>query len=143
MQTLLRWILGAVALYVTVYAGYFLNLRYPEAHLRFYIAPGLAGVQGALLFVLALSLANLIVRPILKGLAMPLTCLTLGLFSFVINAFLFWLVGQFIPGETFKVAGWQAPLFGSVVMSVVGGILNNVVVSQLERSRERGRERRR
>ncbi len=143
MQTLLRWILGAVALYVTVYAGHFLNLRYPQANLQFHIAPGFAGVQAVLLFVLALSLANLVIRPILNGLAMPLTCLTLGLFSFVINAFLFWLVGQFIPGGGFKVSGWQAPLFGSVVMSVIGGILNNVMVSQLERSRERGRGRRR
>ena len=128
-----------MALYVTVYVGHFLNGRYPQLNLSFHIAPGLAGVQGALLFVLALSLANLIVRPILKALAMPLTCLTFGLFSFVINAFLFWLVGQFIPGGAFKVSGWQAPLFGSVVMGLVGGILNNVMVSQLERSRERRR----
>ena len=81
-------------------------------------------MQGALLFVLVLSLANLVARPVLKAVTLPLTCLTLGLFNFVINAFLFWLVGQFIPG--FHVAGWQAPLFGSVVMSIVGGFLNNM-----------------
>ncbi len=137
MQILLRWILGAVALYITIYAGHFLNLRYPDMHLDFKIAPGLAGVQGALLFVLVLSVANLIARPVLKAVALPLTCLTLGLFSLVINAFLFWLVGQFIPGV--QIAGWQAPLFGSFVMSIVGGILNNAVVSQMERRRERER----
>ncbi len=139
MQILLRWILSAVALYITVYLGAFLNGRYPEWNLQFAIAPGLAGVQGALLFVLALSLANAVLRPILKAVALPLTCLTFGLFSFVINAFLFWLVGQFMPG--FHVAGWQAPLFGSVVMSIVGGLLNNVMVSQLERRRDGERRR--
>jgi len=76
-----------------------------------------------------------VLRPVLKLLTLPLTCLTLGLFSFIVDAFLFWLVGQFIPG--FHVAGWQAPLFGSVVMSLIGGLLNNVLVSKRERERKR------
>lgn len=135
MHLLLRWILSAVALYLTVLLGHFIDLRYPDWGLRFWIAPGLAGVQGALLFVLALSVANAVLRPVLKALTLPLTCLTLGLFSFVVNAFLFWLVGQFIPG--FHVAGWQAPLFGSIVMSGIGGLLNNVLVSKRERERKR------
>ena len=139
LQILLRWILSAIALYITVYLGAFLNGRHPEWNLNFYIAHGLPGVQGALLFVLVLSVANAILRPILKAVALPLTRLTLGLFSFVINAFMFWLVGQFIPG--FRVTGWQAPLFGSVVMSIVGGLLNNIMVSQLERRREGERRR--
>ena len=133
MHLLLRWILSAVALYITVLLGQFINLRYPDTGLRFWIAPGLAGVSGALLFVLALGVANALLRPVLKALTLPLTCLTLGLFSFVVNAFLFWLVGQFVSG--FHVAGWQAPLFGSVVMSLIGGLLNNVLVSKRERKR--------
>ena len=126
MHLLLRWVLSAAALYLTVLLGQALSLR-------FYVAPGLAGVQGVLLFVLALGVANAVLRPILKALTLPLTCLTLGLFGFVVNAFLFWLAGQFVPG--IHVAGWQAPLFGSVVMSLVGGILNNVLVSRREQGR--------
>ena len=133
MHLLLRWILSAVALYITVLLGHYINLRYPDTGLRFWIAPGLAGVSGALLFVLALGVANALLRPVLKALTLPLTCLTLGLFSFVVNAFLFWLVGQYVPG--FHVAGWQAQLFGSVVMSLIGGLLNNVLVSKRERKR--------
>ena len=133
MHLLLRWILSAVALYITVLLGHYINLRYPDTGLRFWIAPGLAGVSGALLFVLALGVANALLRPVLKALTLPLTCLTLGLFSFVVNAFLFWLVGQYVPG--FHVARWQAPLFGSVVMSLIGGLLNNVLVSKRERKR--------
>ena len=133
MHLLLRWILSAAALYITVLLGHSINLRYPETGLRFWIAPGLVGVSGALLVVLALGVVNALLRPVLKALTLPLTCLTLGLFSFVVNAFLFWLVGQYVPG--FHVAGWQAPLFGSVVMSLVGGLLNNVLVSRRERKR--------
>ena len=39
MHLLLRWILSAVALYVTVLLGHFINLRYPDTGLRFWIAP--------------------------------------------------------------------------------------------------------
>lgn len=128
MQMLLRWFLSAITLYMTVYAGNALNLR------GFYIMPGIQGAEGALFFVVLLGIANAVLRPLVKLFTLPLTCLTFGLFSLVINAILFWLVGQFVPG--FHVAGWKAPLFGSVVMSLVGGLLNNLVVSQRERRRE-------
>ena len=68
MHLLLRWILSAVALYITVLLGHYINLRYPDTGLRFWIAPGLAGVSGALLFVLALGVANALLRPVLKAL---------------------------------------------------------------------------
>jgi putative membrane protein len=75
--------------------------------------------------VIVLGLANTFLGPFLRLLAMPLTCLTLGLFSFVINAFLFWLAGQdFVPG--FTVHGFVAPFFGSIVMGVFSGILQTV-----------------
>ena len=133
MHLLLRWLLSAVALYLTVILGHLLTLRYPDLQLHYSIAAGLKGVEGLLLFVLALGVANAVLRPLVKMLTLPLTCLTLGLFSFVVNAFLFWLVGQFVPG--FTVIGWQSSLFGSIVMSVVGGLLNNLLVSKRERKR--------
>lgn len=136
MHLLLRCIFSAVALYLTVLAANLLNAHYPDLHLRFWIAPGLAGVEGLLATVVTLGIANAVLRPILKALTLPLTCLTLGVFSFVVNAFLFWLAGQVIPSK-FHVAGWQAPLFGSVVMSLIGGLLNNVLVSKRERERKR------
>ena len=131
---LLRWLLSAAALYLTVVAANLLDIRDPLLHLRFFVAPGLAGVEGLLVTVLALGIANAILRPILKALTLPLTCLTFGLFAFVVNALLFWLSGQVVP-DKFHVAGWQAPLFGSVVMGLVGGILNNVLVSKREKRR--------
>ena len=128
LQLLLRWIFSAIALYGTVYAAAALHLP------GFFIASGLPGVQGALIFVVVLAIANAVLRPLLQMFTLPLTCLTLGLFSFVINAFLFWLVGQFMPG--FHVAGWKAPLFGTVVMSIIGGLLNNLLISRREREQK-------
>jgi putative membrane protein len=134
MTILLRWVLSAAALYLTVAAANVLNVHYPSLHLRFFVAPGLAGVEGLLVTVLALGIANAVLRPILKVLTLPLTCLTLGLFAFVVNALLFWLAGQVVP-SMFHVAGWQGAFFGSLVMGLVGGILNNVLVSRRERRR--------
>jgi putative membrane protein len=134
MTLLLRWILSAAALYLTVVAANVLNMHYPSLHLRFFVAPGLAGVEGLLVTVLGLGIANAVLRPILRVLTLPLTCLTLGLFAFVINALLFWLAGQVVP-SMFHVAGWQGAFFGSLVMGLVGGILNNVLVSRRERRR--------
>ena len=127
MHLFLRWLLSAVALYATVFLGNYLKIQ------SFTLDAFPKDVEGVLLFVLLLGVANAVLRPLLKFFTLPLTCLTLGLFSFVINAFLFWLVGQFTPG--FHVSGWQAPLFGSVVMSLVGGLLNNLIVPKRERRR--------
>ncbi len=132
MMLLLRWLVSALALYLVVVLANVLDTRYPLLHLKFYVAPGLAGVEGLLVTVVVLAVANAVLRPILKALTLPLTCLTFGLFSFVINALLFWLSAQVVPGK-FHVTGWQGALFGSVVMGIVGGILNNVLVSKREK----------
>jgi putative membrane protein len=126
MQLLLRWILSAAVLYLTVLAGQAL-------HLRFYVAPGVRGVEGLLLMVVVLGVVNAIIRPIVALIAMPLSCLTFGLFAFVVNALMFWLAGQVVPG--FHVAGFWAPLFGSVIMGLVSGALNNLLISDRERGK--------
>jgi putative membrane protein len=128
MHLLLRFLVGALALTITVKIGAYLGL-----HL--YLEPGLVGVEGACIGALALGIVNAVIRPILQLIALPITCLTLGLFSLVINAALFWLVGQFVPG--FHVTGFVASLFGTVVMSVVGAVLNTLLISKSERDKKR------
>jgi putative membrane protein len=120
MYSILRWIASAVALYVTVVLGICL-------HLHIWIAPGVKGIIPSLITVALLAVVNVLIRPIVKLLTLPLTCLTLGLFSFVVNAVLFWGVGQLVPG--FHVRGFVAALFGSVVMSIFGGLINSFLVS--------------
>src|SRR5579883_2877278 len=118
MHLILRWILSAIALYITVFLGQML-------HLGLWISHGTKGVVASLITVAVLAVVNAIIRPIVELLALPITCLTLGLFSFVINAILFWIVGQVMEPFGFHVRGFIAALFGSVVMSVIGGLLNH------------------
>jgi putative membrane protein len=126
MQLLLRWLTSAIALYITVYLGRFL-------HLRFWVAPGLLGIEGVLLAATVLGIINAVIRPIILFFTVPLTCMTLGLFALVVNALLFWLAGNVVPG--FHVAGWEAPLFGAVVMGIASGLLNLLIRTDKEKRR--------
>lgn len=92
-----------------------------------YILPGIevSGFYVALIVALILGLLNLIVRPVLLILTLPITILTFGLFSFVINALLFWFAGSFIDG--FVVAGFLAALVGSLFLSVVNTIGESLI----------------
>ena len=74
----------------------------------------------ATIAAIILGLLNAFVRPILLILTLPITIITLGLFSLVINAFLFWFAASFIDG--FSVSGFLAAFIGSLLLSVVSTI---------------------
>lgn len=100
-----QWFVNALGVLA---AGYFV----PGVSVSsFYIALIVAALLGAL---------HLLVRPILVVLTLPITFLTLGLFTFVINAFLFWFLASFIQG--FAVVGFFAAFFGALVVSAVSFI---------------------
>ena len=99
---LLRWLLSALALLAVAYL-------YPGVRVDSFFA--------AVVAALALGLANALIRPILVLLTLPVTIITLGLFLFVINAALFWLVAQVIKG--FSVEGFLAALVGSLLYSLI------------------------
>jgi putative membrane protein len=82
----------------------------------------------ALIAALVLGLVNTIIRPILVILTLPATILTLGLFIFVINGLLFWLVGSFIEG--FRVSGFWAGVLGAIVYSLISWLLSALVLSE-------------
>lgn len=71
----------------------------------------------ALLVALCWGLMSVTVRPVLGLLTLPINMLTLGLFSFVLNALLFWLLATVVPG--FGVAGFIPALEGSVILLIV------------------------
>jgi len=75
---------------------------------------------------LALGIVNAIVKPILVMVSMPITCLTLGLFIFVINALMLLLVSA-IPFLGFVVNGFFVALVASVVISAVSWALSMVL----------------
>ena len=68
---------------------------------------------------------SLTLRPILAILTLPINLLTLGLFTFVLNALLFWLTAALVPG--FTVSGFIPALEGSVLLTLVGWVLHAVV----------------
>jgi putative membrane protein len=90
-----------------------------------YIVPGLIRVDGflaALVAAILLGIVNTIIRPILVILTFPLTLLSFGLFLFVINALMLWLVSALVSG--FQVSGFWGALVGSILISIVSWILS-------------------
>ena len=102
LSLLARWIVNAGALLLVAYL-------YPGVQVRDFLA--------ALGAALVLGLVNALIRPILVILTLPVTLLTLGLFLFVINAGLFWLVAELVSG--FTVTGFWAALVGSILYSLI------------------------
>ena len=91
-----------------------------------YILPGVKvdGYFTALVVAVVLGLVNSLLKPLLILITLPITILSLGLFTFVINAFLILLVSALVPG--FKVDSfWWALLF-SLVLSLINSFLHKL-----------------
>jgi putative membrane protein len=79
-------------------------------------------LYSAVIAAVVLGLLNLIIRPVLLILTLPITIITLGLFAFVINASLFFFAASFIEG--FSVDNFWYALLGSLLMSIISAIGN-------------------
>lgn len=92
-----------------------------------YIVPGvhITDFLTAIIFAIVLGLLNMIVKPILSILGLPLTVITFGLFSLVINAVIILLTDYFVDGMTVD-GFWWALLF-SVALSIVTSLLSSLV----------------
>ena len=94
-----------------------------------YLFPSLIRVDSvgiALLAALILGLANAILRPILIFLTLPITIITLGLFLFVVNGIMLWLVSAIVKG--FYVNGFWGAVFGSILISLVSWVLSRLLL---------------
>jgi putative membrane protein len=103
------------------------------AVVAYFLPKILSGVQvadftSAIIFAIILGLLNLIVRPILSLLSLPITILTLGLFSLVINALIILLTDKFTEG--INVDGFWWALIFSVALSVITSILEKILISK-------------
>jgi putative membrane protein len=107
---LVRWAINAVALYLTTF-----------------VVPGLrvTSFGGAVLAALVLGIVNAVLRPILLLLTLPLTILTLGLFTFVINAVMLYVVGAVT--HRLIITSFLSALIGAVVLSVISFVLSHLV----------------
>ena len=126
MSVLIRLLINAAALWVATR-----------------IVPGVSyqGGGGMLIVVaLVFGLLNVAVKPVLFVLTLPFWLVTLGLFTFVLNAFMLWLTGRMSSamGLGFHVDGFAAAFFGALVVSLVSFALSAFVtepkkVPKLER----------
>lgn len=110
MALILVWILNAVALLAVAY-----------------MLPGItvASFGSALIAALVLGLVNMLVKPVLVLLTLPITIVTLGLFLIVINALLFWFVGSVLKG--FQVNGFWWAVGGAILYSIISGLLTKLI----------------
>ena len=109
MYLLFKWLIMALSILISAY-----------------LIPGvwINGVWAALWLALFLGLANVTLKPILILITLPINILTLGLFTFVINALLILLGSTIIKG--FYVDGfWWAMLF-SIILSIISCFLSNI-----------------
>lgn len=111
LRILVVWLISAVALLAVAYVM-------PSIHVDSFTT--------ALIAAVVLGLVNAIIRPILILLTLPATLITLGLFIFVINGLLFWMVGTYLRG--FEVAGFWAGFIGAIIYSVVTWALASVLL---------------
>ena len=88
-----------------------------------YLVPGfaVASFYTALIVAIVLGLVNLIIKPIVVILTLPINILTLGLFTFVINALLLWFVASFIDG--FSIDGFIPAFLGALIISIVSWLV--------------------
>jgi putative membrane protein len=82
-------------------------------------------IPTALMGAVFLGICNALVRPIIFLLTLPLTILTLGLFTFVINALVFWLVACLTPG--FSIDNFGSAFVASILLWIVSWLLNHLL----------------
>lgn len=72
-----------------------------------------------------LSILNAFFRPVLILLTLPITVVTLGFFTFVINAIMLMMVAGVLPG--FNIAGFWSAVLGSVLISIISWLMNSFI----------------
>lgn len=95
-----------------------------------YLLPGIkvSGVFSAFFAAAILGVLNALLRPLLLLLTLPLNILTLGLFTFVINALMLMMASGVITG--FHIAGFWSAIFGSIIIGAISWLLTSMVNEQ-------------
>jgi putative membrane protein len=113
IRLLLRWAINAGALFALPYIIQSIQVK---------------DIKVAVITALVLGLVNAIIRPLALLITLPINILTLGLFTFVINALLFWGVAYFVDG--FSVGGFWSALIGSIVFSLISWAASTLLLSK-------------
>jgi putative membrane protein len=111
MRLVLTWLINAAALFAVPYLMHSVDVT---------------SIGAALVAALLLGLVNTLIRPLLLLLTLPVTVLTLGIFIFVINGLMFWLVAQLVDG--FHVDNFGSAIFGALLYSVISWALSTLLL---------------
>ena len=106
---LARWLISAVSIYIVALLGVGVQVR---------------SFWAALLAAVVLGLANLLVRPLLLLLTLPINLLSLGLFTLVVNGVVFLIAAAFTPG--FQVRGFWPAILGAFLVGVLSAVLGAI-----------------
>jgi putative membrane protein len=119
---ILRWVINAIALYLAV-------LLLPGIDLG-------SGLVSILWLALIFGLINALFRPLLQFMTCPLIILTLGLFTLVINTFLFWLTS--VIGQSFGLELiindpiWWNAFLGGLIVTIVSVAMTMILKDELK-----------
>lgn len=106
---LMRWFVSALSIYIT--AKLFRNVY-------------VADFGTAMIAAVILGGANMIIKPVIFLLTLPITILTLGLFTFVVNGIVLKLTAAFVGG--FTVSGFFGAILAAIVLSILHMILSGI-----------------
>lgn len=109
MEILIKWVLYAASLLLIAW-----------------IVPGitLAGFNTALLAAVVIGFINVVIKPILILLTLPINILTLGLFTLIINALMFLLASKLVPG--FQIIGFWSAFLGAFILSILSVVISGI-----------------
>ena len=110
MKLLLKWLLSAASLLFVAYI---------------YSGVEVKSFPAALIAAFVIGLFNVVLRPVLVVLTLPVTIVTVGLFLFVINALMFWAAAIVLDG--FQFTGFAAALIGSLIYSALGLVIESAL----------------
>ncbi|RXJ01717.1 phage holin family protein [Anaerobacillus alkaliphilus] len=117
----MRWLIHLLvnSVVLVVVAGYFEG---------FY----LESVSAAILASVLLSIINVLIKPILVILTLPVTVVTFGLFLFVINAITLMITAA-LMGDAFQISGFGMAIIASIIISLLNMLINNFVVKPMQK----------
>ena len=126
MRLLVTWVLNALA---------FLGIAYLLApRVTFLSGYYVESFEAAAVAVLILSVLNVTVRPILKLLALPISCLTFGLFALIINGAMLLVTDNLVNG--FELGGLKNAIIVSILYAITSAILNGIFNPKKEKDDE-------
>ena len=105
--TIIRWVVNALVLMLITY-----------------VVPGflVENFYTALVVALVLALVNAFIRPIVLILTLPVNILTLGLFTLIVNGFMFWIVSSIVKG--FTITNFWSAVLAAIIYSLISMLIS-------------------